>query len=352
MGAILIFSLFFCAIGYAQDSGDKEDELDRLIRQYLLLEEEQPSQPAETGFMKPEFPMGESEPAGEVKEVGSESIYSAIPGKKEETARDIIEPDFSKITMPQEDLSEEGLDPKAEFEKETILSDTKPSLKIETSAQPMDAGVKAEKIPEVLKKDIQGSEITKLQEGIDDPEAASEEFQKEIEKEILNNPNVIFEFYENLSLAQATIIHRREGHIEGVWKNDRFVFPKRGEQDVIRVGTGSFKGVKRRGIYCHPTQQAIKRLRFLMVPPGKKLVIQYGIDDLGVNERVTSHVYLKIWVGEHELGRIQIANEKGWFKKVYPLGVVRYLKRPVVITFEVTADNVKGRHFFFKPEIQ
>ena len=161
----------------------------------------------------------------------------------------------------------------------------------------------------------------------------------------------LYHFAEQLPRAESFVVEGGKDVLLGVWQRDRFVFSGLADYTQIKVSNNSYEGSFRKGIFFHPIQNAIRKLRFRNVVPGSKLVIYYGIDDAGTNfgEGAVSH--LKIWLGRKELKKIRILNEKGWKKEELDLGVASFLKRKIVVTFEVTSDNIKERRLSFDAEI-
>lgn len=156
-------------------------------------------------------------------------------------------------------------------------------------------------------------------------------------------------------LADAETIIWREGKRgqKGLWKDNRFYFHDFGEEWEIRAISPTIQGETRAGIYLYlyPGQETVRRLQFHNVPPGKRLVLQYSVRTENGDETETSYVYLRLWVGRHELKRFRFSQEKGWRKEEIDLGVISFLKRDVTLTFEIAADEVGAHHFVFNGEI-
>jgi len=172
---------------------------------------------------------------------------------------------------------------------------------------------------------------------------------------------IVYSFLENLPEAEAFIVHyvhpKRKSlpaTVEmkaGRWDEDHFTFPEIVGEQPIGLFAYRYEDAAEKGIFFHPSQQGIKTLRFYHVPPGSTMVLYYGIDDIGCASNDGGSVYFNIWLGQHKLKRIRVLNEKGWKKETIYLGVVPLLKRGMVVTFEVTADNTKDRRFSFNAEI-
>jgi len=167
-------------------------------------------------------------------------------------------------------------------------------------------------------------------------------------------------FHKHLSEADAFIIQKsspeerqekKKKKIFGRWEEDRFLFPELSSEPAISVEMHPYRGVDYEGIFFHPSENAIKVLQFYGVPAGSQLEIYYGIDDVGVRATERATVYFTVWMGQHKLVRIHVPNEEGIKRKVIDLGTVAFLKQPVVVTFEVTSDNIHSRRFGFYAEI-
>jgi len=161
----------------------------------------------------------------------------------------------------------------------------------------------------------------------------------------------VYRFADQLPRAESFIVEPGKDVSVGVWQRDRFVFSGLADYTQIKVSNNSYEDAFRKGIFFHPIQNAVRKLRFRNVVPGSKLVIYYGIDDAGTNFADGVVIHLKVWLGRKELKKIRILNEKGWKKDVLDLGVASFLKREIVVTFEVTSDNIKERRLSFDAEI-
>jgi len=140
--------------------------------------------------------------------------------------------------------------------------------------------------------------------------------------------------------------------LSGVWKDDGFHFPGEEESSTIRIRQLEFDGTSETGIYVEPLVNTIRRVRFFGVPAGNKLIFRYGIADEGFLSNAKSTVYVKVWAGQHVLKRIRVLNERGWKTEEIDMGVLSFMKEPVVLTFDISADDVTKRYFCFYAEIQ
>lgn len=161
----------------------------------------------------------------------------------------------------------------------------------------------------------------------------------------------IYRFSDNLQDAETSILYRSGEERTGQWKGEGFVFPGLNDTTEIQIKSQTYAGEERKGIFFHPAEKAVKRLRFSKVPPGARMKLFYGLDDAAVDEKNTVFIYLKIWLGKHELSRIIIPNKKGWHEEILPLGIVSFLKQDVPITFEITCEVPQNRPLSFDAEI-
>ena len=162
---------------------------------------------------------------------------------------------------------------------------------------------------------------------------------------------VIYNFQDQLSKAEALILEQGKIKKAGTWQQDRFIFPAYEEYTQIGMATNKYNDVDEKGIFFHPVQDGIRRLRFRGVPPGSTMTLYYGIDDTGASAEEDFSVYLRVWVGTHELRRVRVPKEKGWKKEEINLGPASFLKHDVIVTFEVTSDNIQDSRFSFYAEI-
>ncbi len=162
----------------------------------------------------------------------------------------------------------------------------------------------------------------------------------------------VYYFHQHLSDAETFILSKGKKPVRGIWQQDRFHFQGYDQETRIRTENHIYAGMTEEGIYFHPLKNATRRIRFPQVPPGRFMLLEYGIDDTGVDRGTdTSSVYMRIWVGKHPLERILVSNEKGWKRQRIDLGIVSFLKRDVPITIEVNTDHDTGRRLSFRAEI-
>ncbi|HTL46910.1 MAG TPA: CPBP family glutamic-type intramembrane protease [Verrucomicrobiae bacterium] len=156
----------------------------------------------------------------------------------------------------------------------------------------------------------------------------------------------------HLPEAQVSTIEDQVVVTPAAWKENGFYFEKEEGDAAVALREESYNGQNQKGIFVEPVQNGIRRIRFPHVPPARTLVVQYGIADAGFEQNVKSAIYLRIWAGHHLLKRIRVLNEKGWKNEPIDLGVIAFLKKPVVLTFDVTADDATQRHFSFYAEMK
>ena len=161
----------------------------------------------------------------------------------------------------------------------------------------------------------------------------------------------IYRFSDNLQAAETSILYRSGEERTGQWKGEGFVFPGLNDTTEVQIKSQTYAGEERKGIFFHPAEKAVKRLRFSKVPPGARMKLFYGLDDASVDEKSTVFIYLKIRLGKHELRRIIIPNKKGWHEAILPLGIVSFLKQDLPVTFEITCEVPQNRPLSFDAEI-
>ncbi len=164
---------------------------------------------------------------------------------------------------------------------------------------------------------------------------------------------VLFRLEDHLGEAEATYFLKKQNYpISGLWKNNIFSFTGLSPETEIKVSEGKFSGVAQRGIRLFAARDLMLRLRFSSVPAGERLRLQYGIEDAKVVADVPAKLYLRVWIGSHELRRVQIRNEKGWKEEIFPAGIAAFTHRATHITFEMTADIEDGKPFFLSAEVR
>lgn len=154
-----------------------------------------------------------------------------------------------------------------------------------------------------------------------------------------------------LNQADAFNFKDRTELSSGRYDNGTIIFDGMDETAAIRVVEQSYEGVLEKGIYVHPFQNTIRRIQFNGLPTGGRLQINYGIADESVDDKLKSVVYMKIWVGGKQFKRISVFNERGWKKTEIDLGALAFLKSPVTITFDISADDATKRDFCFYAKI-
>ena len=96
----------------------------------------------------------------------------------------------------------------------------------------------------------------------------------------------------------------------------------------------------------------IYQLRFQHILPTSRLVISYFLKkNTPQKQRETNYLYLQVFAGTHLLKRVQVSTVDPWKKQEIPLGVLPFLNREVMFTFEVSPDEADGLTFAMVPEL-
>ena len=189
------------------------------------------------------------------------------------------------------------------------------------------------------------------------PSAGADE-SVDVEELIAKSP-VAYRFVDHLSGAETAILFGGKKSQAGVWKKDRFVFAPHGENAEIKIVTLTINGQKEQGIflYFYPRRKTTRWIRFRNVPVGQRLSLDYGMLESNASgapktgDAEPAFVSLRVWVGRHEMKRIQGGGEKGWKKTQLDLGMASFLKRNLTLTFELTADSTEPHRVVFGGEI-
>lgn len=153
-------------------------------------------------------------------------------------------------------------------------------------------------------------------------------------------------FADHLREAELSRLSEDDGRILGRWENDRFVIlsgPER--EEIIRKDEISAGGEKYSSISLRPTPAGVTRLRFSEIPAFSGLKLRYGWEDLGSKAPPKASVYIKIWLGQHELKRIRYYNQKIWRDEFIPVGPGAFLKTPMIVTLEFQSDEPLQERF-------
>ncbi len=164
-------------------------------------------------------------------------------------------------------------------------------------------------------------------------------------------------FHEHLPSASVFLIKKVESQglyeasrmekVYAQWTQDRFVIPEQPEAEPVLVTELTYQGIPQNAIFFPPSETGTKVMQFYEVPAGSRLLLQYGIDDRGVEEKSDALIYLGVWIGNKRITRIQAPTSGGWKSDVLDLGHLAFLKRPVTVTFEITSDSPRARRFGF-----
>lgn len=158
-------------------------------------------------------------------------------------------------------------------------------------------------------------------------------------------------FLQILDQAAAGVLYEDRDPLSGKWKDDRFSFAELGPPADIRITTVQTAEGTFEGILLNPVPEARRFLRFTQVRPGSKLRLRYLIEpDHPDPERVQA-VYVRIRAGRHEVDRVRLADNGIPGQVDVPLGVLAFLKRPFILTLEVTGSHFDSGRFLIDPQV-
>jgi membrane protease YdiL (CAAX protease family) len=226
----------------------------------------------------------------------------------------------------------------AKLENEAIKVKEKEMVKSVT------LGGAVQKISGLEKKEKkEGVNSEKFNPDVDEEKAFSSRTKSIVEKQNLN-------LIENLEQAKIVNIDSAYQNVEGVWNGEAFIFK---DQDAAKVDVREqvIGGEIQKGVYIEALPNMMRRIRFEGVESGKKLILGYGITDKGFEKDQNLTIYLKIWIGQKMIKRIAIFNEKGWKQEEIDLGPASFLKNPLTVTFDISADDVEKRYLMLDAKI-
>jgi len=164
----------------------------------------------------------------------------------------------------------------------------------------------------------------------------------------------VYDFNEHLSQADAWNIYRESKKKQrGLWKENRFVFPGLDESSSIYTviqQAPNAPGRLKKPIQFNVLQDTFRRIRFYDVFPGRKLILRYEVFPQAVTKD-TTYFYLWVWIGNHRMKRIRVPNTAGAHVEVIDLGVLSFVNRPFLVTFELIARDIQPAGFGFEAEI-
>ena len=162
-----------------------------------------------------------------------------------------------------------------------------------------------------------------------------------------------YTFSDHLLDAETTIIYEGRGERLGRWLNKRFSFSTLGDfADIQKVIVDTLDR-KIHALKFNPIPKAKRRIVFMDVPPGQGLKIEYKASERsGKKKKFPDYLYLYVWLGSHPLDRIRIpTNAEEWISRYFDFGVVQFLNRNVVVTFELTTDTEDPVEFFLSAHV-
>ncbi|MCB9800100.1 MAG: hypothetical protein H6757_05020 [Candidatus Omnitrophica bacterium] len=143
-----------------------------------------------------------------------------------------------------------------------------------------------------------------------------------------------------IALIQPDTYPRR-----GEWQEEGFFSFKEADEDtrVKIVENADAQGLPREMVSIRLQHDARYRLAFRQVPAGGGLSLYFQVQDntplaKAKNREVVS-VYIKILIGQQLIDRIRVTDMDGWYPVSIPLGVIRFLKRPITVDFDIISDR-------------
>ena len=169
--------------------------------------------------------------------------------------------------------------------------------------------------------------------------------QESTESGPASTPVKIFSFAEHLFGSETSIFLKNKSEISGVWNEDAFEFKDFPPGAAVKTVVVALEDHSQKAISLNPVPGAIRRLRFLDVPLGSKLIIYYKVEAQPSKE--ISYMYFHVYAGKHELKRFRIStDDQDWEKKELDLGVASFLGRGLPVTFELATNTAKVQFLF------
>jgi hypothetical protein len=170
-----------------------------------------------------------------------------------------------------------------------------------------------------------------------------------------NGPRVLYRFSEHLADARTGLYIPGRGETRpGKWDGEQLIFENLSPAFAVQKAVRPFGEELRQGIGLRIIPSAVRFLSFRNVPPGSTLVVYSGVSDAGTTAAGSGEpamIYLTVWAGIHRLAKIPVSTEPGWNSVPLDLGVVSFLRKNIVVTFEMTMDDRVNRSFLFDAEI-
>lgn len=160
-----------------------------------------------------------------------------------------------------------------------------------------------------------------------------------------------YRFVDQLAGAETWISSEGKKIEYGDWEEDHFTFFGEGEEAKVTVSQRREGEREEDYILLNPLRGKNRGMRFFKVPSGSQMALSYGI----LSERKTeelSYVKFRVSIGKRVFRTYRIQNEKGWKTETIPLGMISFLHRPVVVTFEIYSSTEEPILFAFSGEIR
>lgn len=164
--------------------------------------------------------------------------------------------------------------------------------------------------------------------------------------------DAVYRFHEHLLEAEAAALLKGREPLIGKWNEDRFYFQGFGPRAQIKLVDEQHLDQKGKGIRFNAVEKAVRRLMFHGIPPGSRMDLYYKVGAVSKKEP-SPYLLLRIFVGQHLIKSMRIfGDDEDWKKEEMDLGVVSFLTRNTVVTFEVSSELVENLLFTFEGEIK
>ena len=158
-----------------------------------------------------------------------------------------------------------------------------------------------------------------------------------------------FDLVSNFPTSAETMLVLPSFVKQGVWQEDRFVFPGAESATDMMLDQAQLAGELTEVIRCQPSPDDVKRIHFPHIAPGSKVLlytlvspIESDVPGPGGSSSDTGAVYLKIFAGAKLLKRTRVTASDGWVQTGLSLGSSRFLKKNLNLTVEISADSMKN----------
>jgi hypothetical protein len=162
----------------------------------------------------------------------------------------------------------------------------------------------------------------------------------------------LYQFAEHLTESEAILFDpQKQPETGGVWKDNRILFQNYEKEGEIQKTAYSIDGKMLNAISMKLVAGRVHVLKFNNAPSGSNFSIRYILSEATAT-RDPIYAYLRIYVGGHELKRIQISSKDDWKTHRIDMGILSFLDRNLTVTYELTPERVKGLTFSFIAEIR